>query len=292
MRAGVSALRARIPHATEERSGRHHPGRDSSRSRSDRAMSVTPASSGRHPSRRHRPGQHRSGGHRRGRHRSRGHHRGRHPVPAGIVASPPAGANEFAAATTQSPPARTRRPGRVGRPMRLRVRNQEPRPARRQSSHRDPADTVRAGGLCAFPAANSFAPGGTRAHTPGADSHPTRGGTRTHTLGADSHATPGGTRADTPGADSRPHATARTRPHTSGAVAPTLRWGLAPRVWASLASELPPHAVRVRPEGAASPTSSYSACRSAKGRLKLSRTRCLRSSSRLREMGLVRVGDV
>jgi hypothetical protein len=36
---------------------------------------------------------------------------------------PPAGANEFAATTSQSPPARTRRPGRVRRPTHLRVRN-------------------------------------------------------------------------------------------------------------------------------------------------------------------------
>jgi hypothetical protein len=35
---------------------------------------------------------------------------------------PPAGANEFAAGKSQSPPARTRRPGGVQRPTHLRVR--------------------------------------------------------------------------------------------------------------------------------------------------------------------------
>jgi hypothetical protein len=57
---------------------------------------------------------------------------------------PPAGANGFAATTAQSPPSRTRRPGRVRRPKRLPVRNHEspdsePRPESSRPQLRTPA---------------------------------------------------------------------------------------------------------------------------------------------------------
>jgi hypothetical protein len=40
-----------------------------------------------------------------------------------IQTHPPAGANEFAAGKSQSPPSRTQRPGYLRRPKHLRVRN-------------------------------------------------------------------------------------------------------------------------------------------------------------------------
>jgi hypothetical protein len=72
---------------------------------------------------------------------------------AGHVPSPRR-ANEFAATTTQSPPARTRRPGGLRRPRRLRVRNRGDPPAplganefAATTSHSPPARTRRPGGV-------------------------------------------------------------------------------------------------------------------------------------------------
>ena len=98
-----------------------------------------------------------------------------------IGPNPPAGANEFAAATARSPPARTRRPGRVRHPTHLRVRSRgtprtpSPRPAI--------STTVREGGLRDLPAANSFAPGADSRLLP-AESHLCPGSAP---LPADSH---------------------------------------------------------------------------------------------------------
>jgi hypothetical protein len=279
-------------------------------------MSVTPASSGRHPSRRHRPGQHRSRGHHRGRHRS-----------AGIVAGGIGPRASSRAASVPQGSSQVRLQERMNSPLQLRkvrLRGLGGRavcgvPCACASATRSRGRHV-ASRRTEIPRIQSaqadFAPFQRRIHSLLVGLAPTLLGRIRTPLVVGLAPTPLGRirtplvvgLAPTPLGRIRtpllvglaPTPLGRTRAHTP-------RRGLAP----TLLARSHPHSGgdsrhasghRSRPNyrltrcacdrGRGVSHLLYSACRSAKGRLKLSRTRCLRSSSRLREMGLVRVGEV